>query len=198
MNKLIDMVLFAVFAGVTQNDIEAKRHKKEVDMVRDLQQYLDSYARTNRPGSFRHRNSLSRSDNNTALWENFMASSRMPNAVVMHIAAANGYLEAMDLLLKNKYPVDLEDEDGWLPIHAAVAWNQVIIHPSVNRLDLQPTKLPLKICMMRVAKKAFISNESIWNISGSVSRICIHEHNGDRAFQCMRVPADRCGFFSLD
>lgn len=109
--------------GVTQHDIESKRHKKEVDMLRDLQLYIDGNLK--RSGSFRQRSGSFLLQNLRELWANFIAASKMPNAVMMHIAAANGYLDAMDLLLKNKFPVNLEDEDGWQPIHAAVAWNQV-------------------------------------------------------------------------
>jgi hypothetical protein len=91
-------------------------------MLRDLQLFIDSNLR--RTSSFRNRGSITQ-QSQREMWTKFISASKMPNSVMMHIAAANGYLEALDLLLKNKFPVDLEDDDGWLPIHAAVAWNQV-------------------------------------------------------------------------
>ena len=43
----------------------------------------------------------------------------------MHVAAANGYLDVMEFLLDNGALVDVQDRDGWQPIHAAVCWGQV-------------------------------------------------------------------------
>ena len=43
----------------------------------------------------------------------------------MHIAAANGYEEVIELLIENGAAIDIEDKDGWQPIHAAACWGQV-------------------------------------------------------------------------
>ncbi|KAM9306031.1 protein phosphatase 1 regulatory subunit 16A-like, partial [Gastrophryne carolinensis] len=43
----------------------------------------------------------------------------------LHIAAANGYLEAAELLLEHKASVSARDCDGWEPLHAAACWGQM-------------------------------------------------------------------------
>ncbi|KAG7267094.1 LOW QUALITY PROTEIN: hypothetical protein CRUP_011200 [Coryphaenoides rupestris] len=43
----------------------------------------------------------------------------------MHIAAANGYVQAAELLLEGGGRMDLKDSDGWQPLHAAACWGQM-------------------------------------------------------------------------
>ena len=43
----------------------------------------------------------------------------------LHIAAANAYVEVLEFLLDNDADVDVEDKDGWKPIHAAACWGNV-------------------------------------------------------------------------
>lgn len=43
----------------------------------------------------------------------------------LHIAAANGYVQAAELLLEGGARMDLRDSDGWQPLHAAACWGQV-------------------------------------------------------------------------
>ena len=41
------------------------------------------------------------------------------------MAAANGYSEVMDFLLEQEdVDLDIPDNEGWTPFHAAVCWNQ--------------------------------------------------------------------------
>ena len=44
----------------------------------------------------------------------------------LHIAGANGYLRAAELLLDHGVRVDMKDWDGWEPLHAAAFWGQVV------------------------------------------------------------------------
>lgn len=44
----------------------------------------------------------------------------------LHIAGANGYLRAAELLLDHGVRVDVKDWDGWEPLHAAAFWGQVV------------------------------------------------------------------------
>lgn len=44
----------------------------------------------------------------------------------LHIAGANGYLRAAELLLDHGVRVDVKDWDGWEPLHAAAFWGQVL------------------------------------------------------------------------
>lgn len=43
----------------------------------------------------------------------------------LHIAAANAYVEVLEFLLENDADIDVEDKDGWKPIHAAACWGNV-------------------------------------------------------------------------
>ncbi|KAG9340646.1 hypothetical protein JZ751_021202 [Albula glossodonta] len=43
----------------------------------------------------------------------------------LHIAAANGYLQAAELLLEGGARMDQRDGDGWQPLHAAACWGQM-------------------------------------------------------------------------
>lgn len=126
-------VIQGIFVGITQDDIEAKRHKKEADMLRDLQLFIDGNVgrQPHSSGSMRRRRDGAKPEYRD-VWDKFMTSSKTPNSLMMHVAAANGYLEVMDLLLKYRFPVDLEDADGWLPIHASVAWNQVRMYHGLS------------------------------------------------------------------
>ncbi|XP_070536717.1 protein phosphatase 1 regulatory subunit 16A-like [Ptychodera flava] len=45
-------------------------------------------------------------------------------ATALHVAAANGYLEVAEFLLDHHVNVDVRDNDGWQPIHAAACWAQ--------------------------------------------------------------------------
>ena len=46
----------------------------------------------------------------------------------MHIAAASGFNDATEFLLKQQIPTDTEDKDGWQAIHIAAFWGHVSSH----------------------------------------------------------------------
>ncbi|XP_066058696.1 protein phosphatase 1 regulatory subunit 16A isoform X3 [Chamaea fasciata] len=46
-------------------------------------------------------------------------------ATLLHVAAANGYAQAAELLLEHRARPDARDRDGWQPLHAAACWGQV-------------------------------------------------------------------------
>lgn len=46
-------------------------------------------------------------------------------ATLLHIAAANGYLHAAEVLLDQGASLDVKDWDGWEPLHAAAFWGQM-------------------------------------------------------------------------
>ncbi|XP_061076542.1 protein phosphatase 1 regulatory inhibitor subunit 16B-like [Conger conger] len=46
-------------------------------------------------------------------------------ATLLHIAAANGYVQAAELLLEGGARMDQRDTDGWQPLHAAACWGQM-------------------------------------------------------------------------
>jgi protein phosphatase 1 regulatory subunit 16A len=48
-------------------------------------------------------------------------------ATILHIAAANGFYQVADLLLMHGAKVNLQDNDGWTPLHGASCWGQVYV-----------------------------------------------------------------------
>uniref|UniRef100_A0A8C8VN93 Protein phosphatase 1 regulatory inhibitor subunit 16B n=1 Tax=Pelusios castaneus TaxID=367368 RepID=A0A8C8VN93_9SAUR len=46
-------------------------------------------------------------------------------ATLLHIAGANGYLHAAEMLLDHGARPDVKDWDGWEPLHAAAFWGQM-------------------------------------------------------------------------
>ncbi|XP_078392197.1 protein phosphatase 1 regulatory subunit 16A isoform X2 [Cetorhinus maximus] len=84
---------------ITQEKIDEARMATERWMIKDIRRLLETDADMN-----------SQNDVGTCL---------------LHIAAANGFTEAAELLLGHKAKVDLKDADGWEPLHAASCWGQV-------------------------------------------------------------------------
>ena len=43
----------------------------------------------------------------------------------LHVAAANGYVEVLEFLFtQSEIDLDIQDNEGWTPFHAAVCWGQ--------------------------------------------------------------------------
>ncbi|NWV28741.1 PP16A phosphatase, partial [Origma solitaria] len=112
--------------GITQERIEDARAATERSMLREIRELLRAGADLDAP--------------------------RGHGATLLHVAAANGYLEAAELLLEHHAGTDSRDEDGWQPLHAAACWGQV---PLVELLvahgaDLAAKSLldetPLDVC----------------------------------------------------
>ncbi|KAG6926947.1 protein phosphatase 1 regulatory subunit 16A, partial [Chelydra serpentina] len=85
--------------GITQEKIEAARAATEHSMVEDIRKLLRAGADLNTPLDH--------------------------SATLLHIASANGYLEAAELLLEHKASMSAKDNDGWEPLHAAACWGQI-------------------------------------------------------------------------
>ncbi|XP_048338607.1 LOW QUALITY PROTEIN: protein phosphatase 1 regulatory subunit 16A [Sphaerodactylus townsendi] len=85
--------------GITQETIEEARSAVERAMVDDIRRLLKEGVDLNTPLDHR--------------------------ATLLHIASANGYLEAAELLLEHKASMSVQDSDGWQPLHAAACWGQV-------------------------------------------------------------------------
>ena len=45
-------------------------------------------------------------------------------ASALHVAAAKGYMKVMNLLIQAGMEVNIQDYDGWTPMHAATHWAQ--------------------------------------------------------------------------
>ncbi|NXG01398.1 PP16A phosphatase, partial [Sakesphorus luctuosus] len=85
--------------GITQERIEEARAATERSMIREIRELARAGADLDAP--------------------------RGHGATLLHVAAANGYLEAAELLLEHRAGTDCRDEDGWQPLHAAACWGQV-------------------------------------------------------------------------
>ncbi|XP_067825234.1 protein phosphatase 1 regulatory subunit 16A [Heptranchias perlo] len=84
--------------GITQEKIDESRAATERRLIEDIRRLVETDSGLN-----------GQDDLGTCL---------------LHIAAANGYTEAAELLLRHKAKVDLKDCDGWEPLHAAACWGQ--------------------------------------------------------------------------
>ncbi|XP_077429257.1 protein phosphatase 1 regulatory inhibitor subunit 16B [Vanacampus margaritifer] len=85
--------------GITQEMINETRASTERRMLGDIQELVRLSDEVNRQDS--------------------------QGATLLHIAAANGYMQAAELLLEGGARMDLRDSDGWQPLHAAACWGQM-------------------------------------------------------------------------
>ncbi|XP_033011923.1 protein phosphatase 1 regulatory subunit 16A [Lacerta agilis] len=85
--------------GITQDTIEEARSAVERAMVDDIRRLVKEGVDLNTPLDH--------------------------SATLLHIASANGYLEAAELLLEHKASMSAKDDDGWQPLHAAACWGQI-------------------------------------------------------------------------
>lgn len=83
--------------GITQQQIDETRSQVEMEMLDFLKQQLKAGV-----------------DLNTIKFA--------CNASPLHVAAANGYLQIVEFLLENNFQINVNDDDNWMPIHAAVCW----------------------------------------------------------------------------
>lgn len=85
--------------GITQEMINETRASTERRMLGDIQEMLRQGEEVNEQDS--------------------------QGATLLHITAANGYVQAAELLLEGGARMDLRDSDGWQPLHAAACWGQM-------------------------------------------------------------------------
>ncbi|XP_025028588.1 protein phosphatase 1 regulatory subunit 16A isoform X1 [Python bivittatus] len=85
--------------AITQETIEEARSAVERTMVNDICRLVKEGADLNTPLDH--------------------------SATLLHIASANGYLEAAELLLEHQASTSAKDNDGWQPLHAAACWGQI-------------------------------------------------------------------------
>ncbi|XP_068171401.1 protein phosphatase 1 regulatory inhibitor subunit 16B [Antennarius striatus] len=87
--------------GITQEMINETRASMERKMLGDIQELLRQGEEVNQQDS--------------------------QGATLLHITAANGYVQAAELLLEGGALMDLRDSDGWQPLHAAACWGQMYV-----------------------------------------------------------------------
>nr|CAB3265089.1 protein phosphatase 1 regulatory subunit 12A-like [Phallusia mammillata] len=84
-------------------DIEAARNQEREVMVNDATQYRNACLSGEKPILPRHPKS---------------------GATALHVAAAKGYIDAIRILLQAGVSPNVQDNDGWTPLHAASHWSQ--------------------------------------------------------------------------
>nr|XP_056700627.1 protein phosphatase 1 regulatory inhibitor subunit 16B [Euleptes europaea] len=73
-------------------------------------------------------------------------------ATLLHIAAANGYLHAAEILLDHGARLDLQDWDGWEPLHAAAFWGHMqmaellVSHGASLNARTAMDEMPIDLC----------------------------------------------------
>ncbi|XP_048353542.1 protein phosphatase 1 regulatory inhibitor subunit 16B [Sphaerodactylus townsendi] len=73
-------------------------------------------------------------------------------ATLLHIAAANGYLHAAEILLDHGARLDLQDWDGWEPLHAAAFWGHMqmaellVSHGASLSARTAMDEMPIDLC----------------------------------------------------
>ena len=102
--------------GITQEMIDKTRGQVETQMLNDLQNLIQRKGQT----------SIRSIDD--------ILSYRNDEGVTpLHIASANGYQTVVEYLLKQRVSINLQDGDGWTPIHAASFWCQ---QPIIGKYQL--------------------------------------------------------------
>lgn len=100
-------------AGITQQDIDNARKSQEINIINDCKALRES------------NEELDRID--------------MEGATILHFAAAHGYLELTRYLLSQGVHVNVQDKDGWTPLHAATCWMQPEIIKLLSKVpDVNP------------------------------------------------------------
>ncbi|CAF3093210.1 unnamed protein product [Rotaria socialis] len=96
--------------GITQDMIDKTRGQVEHQMLIDLQNLV----KTKSQGSLRS-------------IDDILSYRNTEGATPLHIASANGYQTVVEYLLKQNVSFNLQDNDGWTPMHAAAFWCQQAI-----------------------------------------------------------------------
>ncbi|CAF2596900.1 unnamed protein product [Rotaria sp. Silwood2] len=93
--------------GITQEMIDKTRGEVENKMLIDLQNLVKKKSQ----GSLRS-------------IDDILSYRNLEGVTPLHIASANGYQTVVEYLLKQNVSINLQDNDGWTPIHAAAFWCQ--------------------------------------------------------------------------
>lgn len=89
------------YKGITQEKINKMRAAPEQQMISDIRGMITAGQDLNRTDA--------------------------QGASLLHIAGANGYIHAAEILLEHGARVDAKDSDNWEPLHAAAFWGQILM-----------------------------------------------------------------------
>lgn len=93
--------------GITQETIDQTRAKTETQMLADLQSLVKR-----------------RAHSSIRSIDDILSYRSEEGATPLHIASANGYQSVVKYLLSQHVSINLQDRDGWTPLHAAAFWCQ--------------------------------------------------------------------------
>jgi protein phosphatase 1 regulatory subunit 16A len=93
--------------GITQEMIDKTRSQVENQMLIDLQYLVKK-----------------KSQGSSRSIDDILSYRNAERVTPLHIASANGYQTVVEYLLKQHVSINLQDSDGWTPIHAAAFWCQ--------------------------------------------------------------------------
>ncbi|XP_003220634.1 protein phosphatase 1 regulatory inhibitor subunit 16B [Anolis carolinensis] len=114
------------YQGITQEKINDTRAAPEQTMVDDITELIATGQELNRADA--------------------------QGATLLHIAAANGYLHAAEILLDHGARLDLKDWDGWEPLHAAAFWGHMhmaellVSHGASLSARTAMDEMPIDLC----------------------------------------------------
>lgn len=92
--------------GITQQMIDETRAQTENRMLADL------------------RDLAKKSLSSSRSIDDILSYRNSEGATPLHIASANGYQLVVEYLLQQHVSINLQDADGWTPLHAAAFWCQ--------------------------------------------------------------------------
>jgi len=100
-------------AGITQKDIDNARKSQEMNIIEDCKKFRETGK-----------------DLDNVDYE---------GATILHFASAHGYIELTRYLLSQGVSVNIQDRDGWTPLHAATCWMQPEIIKLLSKVpDIDP------------------------------------------------------------
>uniref|UniRef100_A0A6J0U0C7 Protein phosphatase 1 regulatory inhibitor subunit 16B n=1 Tax=Pogona vitticeps TaxID=103695 RepID=A0A6J0U0C7_9SAUR len=114
------------YQGITQEKINETRAAPEQAMVDDIADLIATGQELNRTDA--------------------------QGATLLHIAAANGYLHAAEILLDHGARLDVKDWDGWEPLHAAAFWGHMqmaellVSHGADLNARTAMDEMPIDLC----------------------------------------------------
>jgi protein phosphatase 1 regulatory subunit 16A len=109
-------------SGITQEMIDKTRTQVENQMLFDLRKLV--------------KKSLSSSRS----IDDILSYRNDEGATPLHIASANSYQTVVQYLLEQHVSLNLQDADGWTPLHAAAFW---CLHPILSKRFLKAIKIKL-------------------------------------------------------
>lgn len=101
--------------GITQEMIDKTRAQTETQMLTDLENLVKK-----------------RPPNSQRSIDDILSYRNAECVTPLHIASANGYHSVVAYLLKQRVSINLQDGDGWTPLHAAAFWCQQAVLCKTN------------------------------------------------------------------